>query len=259
MGREARSGITPRTSEWFLCSLKNKAVPTDLIPSSPSPMADVSLLSPRVSSRNVLLDEPFPRSPIPSSNHSYLFTMSVSPSAVMSDSYIPYYDGWSGQRVKLKKGKYLASFEWTNTRTNNEEGRKRSAYKMTFSERRSNPLKGLAGKFTIHSRRDDKSVRSNFQMHVDLNEDGKYTKNERLVKATIEGFRIKDSITKYTAPNFRSARSLSSLSESGYISFEIENRWDTPSIRFDEVLDGTMDNFFNVDFSYWNSNPYPIY
>ena len=168
-------------------------------------------------------------------------------------------DGWAGQRVKLKKGRYLASFEWTNTRANDEEGIKKATYKMTFSERTPNPLQGLEGKFTIHSRRDGKSFRSNFKMHVDLNGDGKYTKNERLVKATKEGFKVKDTITKYTSEDFQAAKSLSSLSESGYLSFEFNYNWETPDIRFDEFSNGMADNFFNVDFSYWNSNPYPIY
>ena len=64
-------------------------------------------------------------------------------------------------------------------------------YNLTFSEASPQPLKDLHGKFTIHSKRDGKSVRTNFKMHIDLNRDGKYQKEERLIKATKEGYKDK--------------------------------------------------------------------
>ena len=167
--------------------------------------------------------------------------------------------GWAGQRVRLKKGRYLASFERSETKKNAKDGTKKMTYNLTFSEASPQPLKDLHGKFTIHSKRDGKSVRTNFKMHIDLNRDGKHTKEERLIKATKEGYKIKDSITKHTSEDYQTAKSLGSLSKSGYLSFEFVYRWDTPDVRFDELSNEKIENFFNADFSYWTSEPYPIF
>ena len=173
--------------------------------------------------------------------------------SLIADSYLPYYEGWAGQKLKLKKGTYIASFEKVKEKENIENRSVNTAFDLIFSNGTSKRLKGLNGRFTIKSKRDGMSIRTNFKLHVDLNGDGEYTKDERLVKTTKEGFKIKDSITDYTSDNYRSAEKLSSLSESGYLSFEFANRWDAPPIRFDELSEGKIDSFFSVDFSWYSS------
>ena len=168
-------------------------------------------------------------------------------------------EAWAGQRVKLRKGRYLASFELVNTREQNGKGCKKMDYDFTFSRRSAKPLKGLGGRFTIQTIRDGKSIRSNLKMHVDLNGDGTYKKKERLVKATKEGFKIKDSITTYLSDDFQAAKDLGSLGESGYLSFDIKPyQWSAPNIRFDEFSNGRMKNFFDIDLSSWSSKYNPV-
>ena len=176
-----------------------------------------------------------------------------SEASLIADSYLPYYEGWAGQKLKLKKGTYIASFEKVKEKENIENRSVNTTFDLIFSKGTSKRLKGLNGRFTIKSKRDGMSIRTNFKLHVDLNGDGEYTKDERLVKTTKEGFKIKDSITDYASDNYRSAEKLSSLSESGYLSFEFANRWDAPPIRFDELSEGKIDSFFSVDFSWYSS------
>ena len=166
---------------------------------------------------------------------------------------------WAGQRVQLKKGRYLASFERVNSEAARNKGCNTMTYDVLFSRQSARSLRGLQGRISVQSLRDGNSVHSTLKMHVDLNGDGKYARNERLIKASKDGFKVKDKITSYQSDHFRAADKLSHLGDKGYLTFEVRPfTWNAPNLRFDDFSDGRMTEFFDVDFSKWSSEYNPV-
>ena len=162
----------------------------------------------------------------------------------------PRTEKWEGQTLDLMPGIYKASWVFKSKEKGKYKGCKIHTYEFTFSKRNDNPMAGIKGELTIHSRKSGASIRSRIDILVDQNGNGSYEDNETLLSSGKEGYKVRDAITDYETYDFEDALNLRKLKRNGELSFDTSNPSSTnyaPDINFKNI-GKNRDNEFSVGF-----------
>ena len=153
-------------------------------------------------------------------------------------------DTWEGQEVTVNPGNYSADWTLTSEKKGRYKGCRIRTYQVDFSDTCPEPFDGITGEMTVHTRRSKGSLRSMIELRVDLDDDGRLSKKERMLSSNREGYKVKDKITDYVSSDYEDAQSLRQLTPTGKMSFEwAEYRYVAPGIQFDNQGEGRKNVF----------------